>query len=96
MGSFKQGELEESLWEAVAKLQEGEATSWLNLRGIWILLKLEERQESRIRSFDEVRDEIQEKMFNEQRQNKLDEYLKELKERSYIKILIPNPIEYGK
>ena len=96
MGSFKQGELEESLWEAVSKIQEGKTTPWLNLRGIWILLKLEERQESRIRSFDEVRDEIQEKMYNEQRQTKLDEYLKELKERSYIKILIPNPIEYGK
>lgn len=96
MGSFKQGELEESLWEAVAKVQEGETTSWLNLRGIWILLKLEDRQESRIKSFDEVRDEIQEKMYNEQRQTKLDEYLKELKERSYIKILIPNPIDYGK
>lgn len=96
MGSFKQGELEESLWEAVSEIQEGETTSWLNLRGIWILLKLEERQESRIRSFNEVRDEIQEKMYNEQRQTKLEQYLKELKERSYIKILIPNPIDYGK
>ena len=96
MGSFKQGELEESLWAAVSKIQEGETTPWLNLRGIWILLKLEERQESRIRSFDEVRDEIQEKMYNEQRQVKLGQFLRELKERSYIKILIPNPIDYGK
>ncbi len=96
MGSFKQGELEGSLWEAVSKIQEGETTPWLNLREIWILLKLEKRQESRIRSFDEVRDEIQEKIYNEQRHVKLEEYLKKLKEKSYIKILIPDPIEYGK
>lgn len=96
MGSFKQGELEASLWEAVSNIQEGETTPWINLRGVWILLKLEERQESRIKAFDEVRDEIQEKMFNEQRQLKLEEYLKDLKEKSYIKILIPDPLEYGK
>lgn len=96
MGSFKQGELEGSLWDAVSKIQEGEITPWLNLREIWILLKLEKRQESRIKSFDESRDEIQEKMYNEQMQIKLEEYLKELKDKSYIKILISDPLEYGK
>jgi len=95
LGSFKKGELDKDLEQAVEKLGVGEMTPWLKVRTGWFLLKLEERKESRRRSFEEVRREIEEKFFNEMSQEKLDEFLKKLKEKSYIKILVPNPFDYS-
>lgn len=93
LGNFKQGQLEKTLEQAVEKLRVGEMTPWLNLRNGWFLLKLEEKKESRLKSFEEARKEIEEKIFNQESQTKLEEYLKELREKSYIKILKPNPID---
>jgi parvulin-like peptidyl-prolyl isomerase len=95
LGSFKKGELEKDLEQAVEKLKVGEMTPWLKVRTGWFLLKLEERKESRLQSFEEVRGRIEEKFFNEKSQEKLDEYLKKLKEKSHIKIIIPNPFDYS-
>ena len=73
----------------------GEMTPWLRVRTGWFLLKLEERKESRLQSFEEVRMGIEGKFYNEKSQEKLDEYLKKLKEKSHIKIIIPNPLDYS-
>ncbi len=94
LGSFIKGELEKDLEQAVEKLKVGEIAPWLKVRAGWFLLKLEERKESRLKSIEEARGEIEEKFFNERSQKKLEEFLKKLKERSHIKILIPNPIDY--
>ncbi len=94
LGTFKKGELEKELEQAVEKLKVGEITPWLKVRSGWFLLKLEEKKESRLKSFEEARKEIEEKFFNEKSQKKLEEFLKELKEKSLIKILIPNPLDY--
>jgi len=95
LGSFKKGELEKDLEQAVEKLKVGEMTPWLRVRTGWFLLKLEEKKESRLQSFEEVRMGIEGKFFNEKSQEKLDEYLKKLKEKSHIKIIIPNPLDYS-
>jgi parvulin-like peptidyl-prolyl isomerase len=95
LGSFKKGELEKDLEQAVEKLKVGEMTPWLRVRTGWFLLKLEERKESRLQPFEEVRMGIEGKFFNEKSQEKLDEYLKKLKEKSHIKIIIPNPLDYS-
>jgi parvulin-like peptidyl-prolyl isomerase len=94
LGSFIKGELEKDLEQAVEKLKVGEIAPWLKVQAGWFLLKLEERKDSRLKSFEEARGEIEEKFFNERSQKKLEEFLKKLKERSHIKILIPNPIDY--
>lgn len=95
LGSFKKGELEKDLEQAVEKLKVGEMTPWLRVRTGWFLLKLEEKKESRLQPFEEVRTGIEGKFFNEKSQEKLDEYLKKLKEKSHIKIIIPNPLDYS-
>lgn len=94
LGRFQKGKLEKTLEQAVEKLKEGEVTPWLEVRNAWFLLKLEEKKESRIKSFEESRNEIEQKIFNEKRQKKTEEFLKELKEKSYIKILKPNPLDH--
>jgi len=93
LGSFKQGQLEKTLEQAVEKLKVGEMTSWLNVRNGWFLLQLNEKKESRLKSFEEARKEIEEKLFNQESQKGLEKYLKELEEKSFIKILKPNPLD---
>jgi parvulin-like peptidyl-prolyl isomerase len=94
MGRYKKGQLEKSLEQAVEKLKEGEVAPWLKVINGWYLLRLDEKKESRLKTFEESREEIQKKLFNEKRQKKTEEFLKELREKSFIKILKPNPLSY--
>ena len=94
LGTFKKGELAKNLEEAVEKLKIGEISPWLEIKGGWYILKLEDKKEARLKSFEEVRKDIEKKLFNQKRQKRLEEFLKELKERSYIKILVPNPLGF--
>jgi len=93
LGSYKQGQLEKTLEQAVEKLNVGEMTPWLTVRNGWFLLKLEEKKESRLKSFEEARKEIEQKLYDQEGQKGLEKYLKELKEKSFIKILMPNPLD---
>lgn len=94
LGTFKKGELEKSLEQAVEKMKVGEISPWLKIRDGWFLLKFEEKKEERLKPFEEVRKEIEEKIFNEKRQKRLKEFIQELKEKSYIKIINPNPLGF--
>jgi len=92
LGTFKKGEMDKTLEQAVAALKAGEASGWVETKNGWYLLKLEEKKESRLRPFDEVKKEVEEKIYAGIKQKKLDEYIKTLKEKSYIKILKPDPL----
>lgn len=87
LGSFKKGELEKTLEEAVEKLNPGEIHPWVEVRNGWYLLKLEEKKESRLRAFEETKQEIEKKIFSERKRKKTEEYIKKLLESNYIKIL---------
>jgi parvulin-like peptidyl-prolyl isomerase len=56
-------------------------------------LKLEEKKDSRLMTFEEVKKNVEERLFTQKREKKLEEYLKGLREGSYIKILKPNPLD---
>ena len=43
---------------------------------------------------DGVRGDIENKIFSEIAQVKFEEFMKELKANNYIKILIPNPLDF--
>jgi peptidyl-prolyl cis-trans isomerase SurA len=92
LGYFKKGQLDNVLEEAVVKLKPGETTAWVQAKNGWYLLKLEEKKESRLKSFEEVKKEIEEKLYQQKRSKKVEQFLKDLKEKSYIKILKPNPL----
>jgi len=92
LGRFKKGELDKALEQAVAKLNVGDVTPWVQAKNGWYLLKLEEKKDSRLKTFDEVKKDIEEKLFSEKRNKKLQEFLKELREKNYVKILNPNPL----
>lgn len=92
LGTFKRGELEATLQAAVDKLQPGEVSPWVETKNGWYLLKLESRKESRLKTLEETRRDIEEMIFQEKRGKKLEEFIKNLRERSFIKILKPNPL----
>jgi peptidyl-prolyl cis-trans isomerase SurA len=94
LGWSKAGELDETLESAVKKLKAGETSDWVNFKNGWYLLRLEDKKDSSLRGFDDVRKEVEEKLYMEKRTVKRDAYVKTLRERSYVRILKPNPIEY--
>jgi len=94
LGSFKQGELAKDLEEAVEKLKVGEITPWIQFRDGWYLLKLVEKKESRLQEFEEARRQIEQRLFNQKAQKRFEEFMKELRAKSYIKILKPNPLGF--
>ena len=93
LGTFKKGELDKALELAVSKIKAGETSGWIETKNGWYLLKLEEKKDSRLMTFEEVRKNVEERLYAQKKEKKLDEFLKVLREKSYIKILKPNPLD---
>jgi len=93
LGRFRKGELEKPLEQSVAKLKTGETGDWVETKNGWYLLKLEEKKDSRLKTFEEVKKDVEERLYTEKKEKKLEEYLKTLREKSYIKILKANPLD---
>lgn len=91
LGSFKKGELQQDLEQAVENLEVGTITPWLDTQGAWVRLKLVGKKERRLREFQEVRKEIEDKLFQEKQDEELEKYMADIRAKSYIKILMPNP-----
>jgi len=94
LGMIEKGHLDKTLEQAVETLKPGEISTWVQAKNGWYLLKLEEKRDSRPRTFEEVKKDVEEKLFLEQRGRKLEEYLKQIKEKSYIKIINPDPLGF--
>jgi len=94
LGMIEKGHLDKTLEQAVETLKPGEVSAWVQAKNGWYLLKLEEKRDSRPKTFEEVKEAVEEKLFLEQRAKKIDEYLKRLKEKSYIKIINPHALGF--
>lgn len=93
LGTFKAGELDQTLEAAVEKLKPGETSAWVNTKNGWYLLQLAEKTPSALLPFDQARAQVEDKLYNQKRGAKSLEYIKTLRERSYVKILRPDPLE---
>ncbi|MFO7980748.1 MAG: peptidylprolyl isomerase [Candidatus Aminicenantes bacterium] len=94
LGSFKKGTLDKALEQAVEKIEVGEVTPWIKTTNGWYLLKLVDKEEEHIKDFNEVRGEIERKIFEKKRNEKTAQYIKDLRERSYVEIKIKDPYKY--
>jgi parvulin-like peptidyl-prolyl isomerase len=92
LGTFKQGELDKTLQQAVDKLKQGEVSPWIETKNGLYLLKLTEKKERRPKTFEQAKQAIEQKIYMEKRAVKTNEFLTNLKRRSFIKILKPNPL----
>ena len=93
IGTYKKGDMDKTLEQAVESLEEGSLSSWVKIPSGWFLLKLDEKTESRLRPFEEVKKDIENELFMQEQQMKIQAYIADLKKRSFIKILIPDPIK---
>lgn len=94
IGTYKKGEMDKNLEQAIEKLDVGDLSPWVKIPTGWFLLKLEEKTESRLKPFGDVKKEIENRLFLQEQQVRTQAYLEELKKRSYINILIPDPLKY--
>jgi parvulin-like peptidyl-prolyl isomerase len=94
LGTYKRGELAESLLGPVENLQPEEYSPWIQMGNDWYLLYLVERKPDRLRPFDECRQAIEERLFSGKADVELQAYMEKLKARSFINILIENPLDY--
>ncbi|MGD0781432.1 MAG: SurA N-terminal domain-containing protein [Candidatus Aminicenantales bacterium] len=92
LGTLKKGETDKILFDALAPFKKGERTGWIEGKKGWYLLSVEDKKDTRTRTFDEAKRDIEQKMFQERQAAKLDEFLKNIKKKNYIKILKPNPL----
>jgi peptidyl-prolyl cis-trans isomerase SurA len=95
LGTFKSGELETTLESPVERLKAGDKTGWISLKNGWYLLQLVEKKEAFLRPFEEARKEVEDKLYNEKRNVKIEAYVKTLREKSFVKILNPDPLGLG-
>lgn len=94
IGTYKKGDMDKTLEQAVANLEEGSLSSWVKIPSGWFLLKLDEKTESQLRPFEEVKKDIENELFMQEQQVKIQAYIADLKKRSFINILIPDPLKY--
>jgi len=93
LGTFKAGELDKSLESGVEKLKAGEVGAWVNNKNGWYLINLVEKKDSHLLPFEDARKDVEEKIYNAKRAEKSEAYIKTLRERSYVRILKPEPLD---
>jgi peptidyl-prolyl cis-trans isomerase SurA len=96
LGTFKAGELEAALEGPVEKLKVGETSPWVSNKNAWYLLQLVEKKDSFLRPFEDARREVEDKLFNGKRAVKTEAFVKTLRDKSYVKIVNPDPLGFNK
>jgi peptidyl-prolyl cis-trans isomerase SurA len=86
LGVYKQGELTKELWDAVAVLKKNQMTDVIETKQGFLILQVLEHYTEGVQPFDKVENEIMDKLYSEKMEPALREYLKTLREQSYVVI----------
>ena len=89
LGWLRRGTMERSLEEVVFRLKDGEVSKLVRAGPGLHLFKVEERRFGGGRSFDDVKEEIRERLTMEQTQAYREQYLGELKRDAVVDIRLP-------
>jgi peptidyl-prolyl cis-trans isomerase SurA len=87
MGKFKKGELDKALEDVVLKLKKGEVSGWVETEQGWYIVQLLDVSPERLQEVKDVREQITQKLREEQQQAKLQEYIAQLRKDSYVRIV---------
>lgn len=86
LGQYKRGELSKELEEKVFGMNRNQLTDVIETKQGFLILKVMERYEAGIQPYEKVENEINEKLYSERMEPALREYLKTLREQSYVVI----------
>jgi len=87
LGLYSLEELSEQLQEAVSKLKAGEYSETIDTEFGPQIVYVQKIQETTTKSFDEIEAEIEEILYNESVDNRYQDWLEDLRKRSWIKII---------
>jgi peptidyl-prolyl cis-trans isomerase SurA len=86
IGTFKRGELAKQLEETVFKMKKNELTDVLETKQGYLIMQVMEHYDEGEQSFEKVKSEIMDHLYNEKLEPAAREYLKTLREQSYVVI----------
>ena len=86
LGFFVKGELAQPLEEVASKLNKGQTSDVITLKGALMILKVEDKHEGGILPFDLAQKEIQDALWQQAVQPKIREYLTKLRSDGFIKL----------
>jgi peptidyl-prolyl cis-trans isomerase SurA len=86
LGQYKRGELSKELEDTVFKMDRNQLTDVIETKQGFLVLKVMEHYQEGQQTFDKVENEIQDHIYQEKMEPALREYLKTLREQSYVVI----------
>ncbi|HEX8872256.1 MAG TPA: peptidylprolyl isomerase [Candidatus Acidoferrum sp.] len=86
LGVYKHGELSKELEEVVYKLKKNDMTDVIETKQGFLILQLLQHYEEGIQPFEKVEPEVMDHLYGERMEPALREYLKTLREQSYVVI----------
>jgi peptidyl-prolyl cis-trans isomerase SurA len=86
LGVYKRGELSKELEDIVFKMKKSELTGVMDTKQGYLVLQVLEHYDEGEQSLAKVEPEIMDKLYSERMEPKLREYLKTLREQSYVVI----------
>ena len=84
LGVYKKSELTKELWDAVEPLKKNQMTEVIETKQGFLILQVLEHYTEGVQPFDKVENEIMDKLYSEKMEPALREYLKTLREQSYV------------
>jgi peptidyl-prolyl cis-trans isomerase SurA len=88
LGVFKPEEIDPTLREIIAGLEPGGVSPVLKSSQGFQIVKLVDRQQAKEFTFEEVKERIEEQLFQEEINVRFGQWLQQIKDRSYIQILL--------
>lgn len=86
IGAFKRGELAKQLEDTVFKMKHNELTEVMETKQGFLVLQVLEHYDEGQQLFEKVKNEIMDRLYNEKLEPAVREYLKTLREQSYVVI----------
>ncbi len=86
IGTFKRGELAKQLEDVVFKMKRNELTDVMETKQGFLVLQVLERYDAGEQPFEKVKNEISDRLYQEKLEPAVREYLKTLREQSYVVI----------
>ena len=86
IGTFKRGELAKQLEEVVFKMKHNELTDVIETKQGYLIFQVLEHYDEGEQSFEKVKNEIMDRLYNTKLEPAVREYLKTLREQSYVVI----------
>jgi peptidyl-prolyl cis-trans isomerase SurA len=84
LGVYKHGELSKELEDRVFAMKKNDLTEVLETKQGYLILQVLEHYDEGVQSLAKVKDKIMEKLYNERMEPAMREYLKTLREESYV------------